>query len=346
MALSRTRAAGAGLAAALVTGCLLAAPPAAHAAPVFTDLTVAPYAKSDIVAGACTEIGDPDPVTPATPLPENGVAVRSSVTATVTARADASPIDVMSEKSTLQATSSATTAGGLPASIMTAFSGDTTSVTYNDSACGVLAAAGIEIAFTFTTPVALWATLRVKHNGPGNVLASIHDANSEADHHVGGNTIGGGGSTTVLLPPGTYQGAVKGDAGRETNLVTSGTISGSASITFAPAGSASKAPAGKASKYVALPGTRTCEPHYASQETTQDSTATLTTKKKLVKQVKKVTFTVNGKKATTLKGKMVRRGTSVALRLEDSAAADITATVVLENGKKRTVKASYLACTS
>ena len=46
------------------------------------------------------------------------------------------------------------------------------------------------------------------------------------------------------------------------------------------------------------------------------------------------------------KGKKLKKGKAVGLGLADNAAADITATVALKNGKKRTVDASYLACTS
>lgn len=339
MILSHPRVLGSGLAAALIAGSLLAAPPAAHAAPVFTDLTVDPYTTTYIAAGTCSETGPSDPATPATPLPENGVAVASSVTAPVTATADADPTDSITSTSTLQATSSATTAGGLPASITTTFSGNTTTTaTKATSACGVLTAAGVKVGFAFTTPVALWATLRVKHNGPGYVEAYINENTGGGYRRVDGNAFGGDGSTTVLLPPGTYDGYVAGDAGRETKTAGSRSASGSASITFAKTGSASQAPSGKASKYVALPGARTCATH--------DATATLTTKKKRVKQIEKVTFAVNGKKAAALKGKMLKKGKAVVLPLADNAAADITATVVLESGKKRTVKASYLACTS
>lgn len=339
MTLARPRLLGAGLAAALAASTLLVTPPAAHAAPVFTDLTVDPEINTYIVAGTCTETGPSDPATPPTPLTENGVPVATSVTATISAKADDEATDTITATSTLQATSSATTAGGLPASVTTTFSGTTTTTAAKSTPeCGLQSSAALNVGFTFTTPVALWATLRVKHKGPGDIEAYIHNSTGEGYQSTAGNAFGGDGSTTVLLPAGTYDGYVAGSVGGETMTASSATVSGSASITFAQPGSASKAPSGKASKYVALPGARTCATHNA--------TATLTTKKKRIKQIDKVTFTVNGKKAATLKGKKLKRGKAVALPLADNAAADITATVRLKSGKKRTVDAAYLACTS
>jgi hypothetical protein len=334
----RNRALVGGLAAALATGSLLATPAPAQAAPVFTQIEVDPYA-SENNSGICTNTGPALPATPDTALNENGTPVATSLTTTTQYTATGDPTDVMTNTATLQASSAATTAGGLPQSITTTFTGTVNATaSKGTSACEVRSVAGVEVDFEFTTVVPLWATLSVHHKGPGYVESYIYDNVGEPYHDLYGRSLDGGGSTTVLLPPGTYRGYVEGDAGRSANANVSATVSGKASITFAPPGSATAAPAGKASKYVALPGTRACATHNA--------TATLTAKKKALKQVDKVTFTVNDAKAATLKGKKLKKGRAVALPLVDGTAADITATVQLKNGKKHTVEASYLACTS
>ncbi|MDQ6523472.1 hypothetical protein RB608_07685 [Nocardioides sp. LHD-245] len=334
----RTRVLTSGLAAALAAGSLLAAPAPAPAAPVFTQIEVDPYA-SEGLTGACTNTGPALPATPVTVLNENGTSLATSLTTTAQYTANGDPTDVMTNTATLQASSSASTAGGLPQSITTSFSG-TVSATASKGAstCDVRSVAGVEVDFEFTTAVPLWATLSVHHKGPGYVEAYIDQDIGDGYHELYGRSLDGGGSTTVLLPPGTYSGYVEGDSGRNANANVSASVSGKASITFALPGSTSAAPSGKASKYVALPGARACGTHNA--------TATLTAKKKALKQVKKVTFTVDGKKAATLKGKKLKKGRAVALPLVDSAAAELGATVLLKNGKERTVDASYLACTS
>jgi len=335
---ARLRVLGSGLAAALAAGSLLATPTPAHAAPVFTEIEVDPYTSGD-GPGDCTNTGPALPATPDAPLNENGAPVTTSLSTTVQYTANGDPSDVMTVTSTLQASSSATTAGGLPQSITTTFSGSlTATASKGTSTCEVRSTSGVTVDFEFTTPVALWATFSVKHKGPGYVETYIYDDNGDPYHDVYGYGFDGGGSTTVLLPPGTYRGYVEGDAGKRTNSTMSAAVSGSASITFARPGSASAAPSGKALKYVALPGARDCAAHSA--------TAALTAKKKLVKKIKSVSFTVNGAKAAKLKGKKVKKGRTVVLPLADGAAANVAATVKLANGKSRTVQASYRACTS
>ncbi|WGX97823.1 hypothetical protein [Nocardioides sp. L-11A] len=334
----RTRVLTGGLAAALAAGSLLAAPTPAQAAPVFTQLDVDPYASTSN-SGACTNTGPAAPATPAVPLGEDGAPVATSLVTTAQYTANGDPSDIMTNTSTLQATSSATTAGGLPKSITTSFTGTiTATASKGTSICSVRSTSGVEVGFELTTSVALWATLSVHHKGPGYIEAYIDSDTGDPYHDLYGHSLDGGGSTTVLLPPGSYSGYVEGDAGGSRNTNASASASGTASITFAVPGSTSAAPSGKAGKYVALPGTRNCAAH--------SGTATLTTKKKRIKQIDKVTFTVDGKKAATLKGKKLKKGRAVALPLVDSAAADLGATVLLKNGKKRTVEASYLACTS
>jgi hypothetical protein len=342
MTLTRSRVLGAGLAAAVAAGTMLVAPPAAHAAPVFTQLETDPYFYSSYSGGPCTDDGSTGSAPADVPVPENGTPVTAAVSSTGKYYATGTPADKITNSSSLQATATATTAAGQPASVKVAFSGSVTADAVNaTSACNVYAPAGLEVNFEFTLAQPMWATLNIAKKGAVYAEAYIHGDYSVPGYpymDIYGEHLDGTGTSTVLLPAGTYAGYVEGDVRKQVNKDFSGTGSGTASITFAPVGSASKAPSGKASKYVALPGARACATHNA--------TATLTTKKKRVKQIEKITFTVNGTKAATLKGKKLKKGKAVALALADNAAADITATVALKNGKKKTVNASYLACTS
>ena len=339
MTLARPRLLGAGLAAALAASTLLVTPPAAHAAPVFTDLGIDPYQYASAVGG-CTDDGMmPNPSDVA--LAENGAPVAASTSSPSAYHLTADPTDTITNTSTVQGTATATTAGGLPKSVSLSYSGSVQVVTSKAvSGCSVEAVAGLEVDFEFTLTTPMWATLAAKHKGPGYVEAALARVNPPDTDWSGvyGSSMEDNGTSTLLLQPGTYRGYVEGDLRQRANSTRTVTGSGSASITLAPVGSASKAPSGKAGKYVALPGARTCATHNA--------TATLTTKKKRIKQIDKITFTVNGKKAATLKGKKLKKGKAVALPLTDNAAADITATVRLKSGKKRTVDAAYLACTS
>src|SRR5690606_16780281 len=131
---------------------------------------------------------------------------------------------------------------------------------------------------------------------------------------------------------------VETEVRKNSNKALNVTASGHASIHFAPVGSASAAPSGKARKYVTLPTARNCATHNA--------TTALTTKKKKIKKIKNVTYTVNGAKVAKIKGKKLKKGTATALPIADNQAATITATVKLKKGKKQTATASYLACTS
>jgi len=336
---TRTRLLGAGLVAALTSTAVLTAPPAAHAAPVYSELTIDPYQYASSV-GACTDDSViPDPASIA--LAENGAPMTAATSSPSAYHATGDPSDTITNTAAVQGTAVGTTAGGQPKSVSLSYAGSVKVVTSKPtSACNVEAVAGLEVDFKFTLTTPMWATLVAKHKGAGYVeaaIARVSDADTDWSG-VYGSSMEDDGTSTLLLQPGSYRGYVEGDLRQRANSTRTVTGSGTASITFAPVGSASKAPAGKARKYVALPGARNC--------TARDATATLTAKKKLIKQIEKVTFTVNGKKATTLKGKKLKKGKSIALALADNTAADIAATVVLKNGKKRTVDASYLACTS
>ncbi|GAA4088849.1 hypothetical protein ACFFOS_10730 [Nocardioides kongjuensis] len=338
MTLARTRLLGAGLAAALASGTLLAASPTAHAAPVFISATTSQYHDTG-QASSCTNNSPAIPGTPVVPVAENGAPTATSVSTTAVFTNGGDPSDVLTNTATLQASSSVKSTNGLPTSITTSLSGTAAATaTKGTSTCNAYASAGLELDFDLTTTVPLWATLTVTKKGPGFIESYIYEDNAVPYQDVYGRNLDGTGTVTVYLPPGHYRGYVEGDVSKRTATTSTTAFSGTASITFAPVGSASKAPSGKASKYVALPGTRACATHNA--------TATLTTKKKRIKQIEKVTFSVNGKKAATLKGKKLKKGKAVGLGLADNAAADITATVALKNGKTRTVDASYLACTS
>lgn len=335
---ARTRLLGAGLTAALTAGTLLAAPPAAHAAPVFAE------AYSDANQGrgsygSCTDQSPDFESYPDTDLAENGTVTTNNVTTTAKHAATGDATDVITNTATYQAGSSVTAAGGTPRSMQLRFTGTVSATsTKATSACSTYSEAGSSLYFRFTLTSPLWATITTTNKGPAYVEADISEDDADPQQVTYGRELDGTGTRTILLPPGTYRGELEGQVRKTTNRSYTGAASGSVTITFAQPGSASQAPTGKAGKYVTLPDARTCATHTA--------TATLTTKKKLAKHIDKVTFTVNGKKAATLKGKKVKKGKAVVLPLADNTAADITATVVLDNGKKKTVDAGYLACTS
>ena len=339
MTLTRTRLLGVSLAAVMAAGSLLVAPPAAHAAPVYTELTIDPYQYAGSV-GSCTDDSVlPNPADVG--LGESGTPVAAATSSPGAFHATGDPSDTITNTAVVQGTATATTAGGQPKSVSLSYTGNVKVATSKPtSGCNVEAVAGLEVYFEFTLTTPMWATVVAKHKGPGYVEAAIARVTDPDTDWSGvyGSSMEDNGTSTLLLQPGSYRAYVEGDLRQRANSTRTVTGSGTASITFAPVGSASKAPSGKASKYVALPGTRACATHNA--------TATLTTKKKRIKQIEKVTFSVNGKKAATLKGKKLKKGKAVGLGLADNAAADITATVALKNGKKRTVDASYLACTS
>ena len=112
--------------------------------------------------------------------------------------------------------------------------------------------------------------------------------------------------------------------------------------TFAPVGSQSAAAAGKGKRYVSMPATaRSCAAGSIS--------TSITGNKSRAKQIKQVTFSVNGKKAKTVK--KPKKGQSVVLTgITAGAAADVRAVAKLNkkaNGKPRKpveVTASYVAC--
>jgi hypothetical protein len=338
MTLTRARLLGAGLAAALAAGSLLVAPPPAHAAPVLTDARLRFDGGGYGYTEACPPSSAAPPPGPSVAIVENAAPASASHAATRTFTAKDDATDKVTSTVALQGRASSTTSGGRPTSLAMSFDGTiTTSATKDISTkCNAYTRLGIVMSTGFTLTTSTWVTLTIDGRGPGATGAEIWQTSGDVDV-VRSDDIDGAGSSTVLLPAGDYGAALSGNAWYQTNTTYSGARSGSASITFAPVGSASKAPSGKARKYVTLPGARAC--------TTHDATVTLTARKKRIKEIEKVSFSVNGTKAATLKGKKLKKGRAVVLPLADSTAVDITATVALENGRKRKVSATYLACT-
>lgn len=336
-----TRALHGSLAAALAGAFLLTVNTApAHAAPGFTEVESDPYAGGYLNGGACSSSGASHPSIPAVPITENGAAVTSTATASTTYAADGDPTDTVTTTATIKTTARATSSGGRPTSVTMTYSGTVQSVASKaTSACTVLTYAGVDSDFRFTITTPTWATMTATRKGHGYTEVYLYDVNSDGYEDLYGRNLDGTSTSTVYLPAGTYAGYLEAEA-RTTggNKTFTASMSGRASLKLAPAGSASAVPAGTAKKHVTLPTARNCGANNAAVK--------LTTKKKRVKKIERVTYTVNGRKAATLKGKKVRKGRTVALRVPAAAPATIKATVTLKNGKKRTVQATYLACTS
>ncbi|WP_377320944.1 hypothetical protein ACFJIY_17850 [Pimelobacter simplex] len=322
--------------AALLTGAVLAAVPAPARAAGFTEAGVQVSASTSLWGGTCTKNAPSDSTNDGSPLVANGPAVTSSTTIT----ADYSPADAsdrITNTAALSARTALTTSGGLPRSLTTTFSGSvTTTSTKPVSACRVHATARVNAGAVVLLDRPTWVTLTSTSKGVGQVEAYLEDPDNGYRGIYSGNNDGTS-STRALLRPGTYGVSVSATAERGIDRAFSGRTSGSITIGFAPAGSAEAAPSGSGTAYVGLPAARSCATHGA--------TARLTTSKKRVKQLRSVSFTVDGRKVATVKGKRLTPGRAVNLPVTDARPASITATAILKNGKKRTVTARYLACT-
>ncbi|GAA4088847.1 hypothetical protein ACFFOS_10725 [Nocardioides kongjuensis] len=339
MTLARARLLSAGLATALTAGSLLVAPPPAHATPVLTNARLSFGGAGYGYTTTCPPQGAAPAPGPSVALVENAAPASASHTVTRKFAAQSDATDYVTNSVTIQGRASATTSGGRPTSLAMGYNGTITASASKGTSpgCSAYTRLGVFLSTGFTLTAPTWATITIGGQGPGSTAVEI--SQSSGDFYLArSDDTDGAGSSTVLLPAGDYEAALGGDAWHQTKTAYTGARSGTASITFAVPGSASQAPSGKARKIVRLPAARDCGTHTA--------TATWPKKKVIRWSVGRVTFTVNGTKVATVKGKKIRKGRPVVLPLADNAAADITATVIMKNGTKRKVRASYLACTN
>lgn len=322
--------------AALLTGAVLAAVPAPARAAGFAEAGIQTSASTSLWGGTCTKNAPSDSANDGSPLVPNAPAVTSSTTIT----ADYSPADVsdrITNTAGISARTSLTTSGGLPRALTTTFTGSVTATsTQPVSACRVNATARVSAGAVVVLDRPTWVTLTSTNKGIGATEAYLEDPDN-GYRGIYSDSNDGTASARALLRPGTYGVSVSVTAERGTDRAFSGRTSGTIAVGFAPAGSAEAAPSGPGAAYVGLPAARSCATHGA--------TARLTTSKKRVKQLRSVSFAVDGRKVATVKGKRLTRGRAVTLPVADARAASITATATLKNGRKRTVTARYLACT-
>lgn len=323
--------------AVLLTGAVLAAMPAPAHAAGFIEAGVETSANASLWGGdTCAKNTPSDSTSDGNPLVANAPAVTSSTSIT----ADYSPADAtdrITNKASISARTALTTSGGLPRALTTTFTGSVTATSTKPvSVCRVHSSARVRAGAAVVLDRPTWVTLTSTSKGIGETEAYLEDSDN-GYRGIYSDSNDGTASARTLLRPGTYGVSVSVTAERGTDRAFSGRTSGSITIDFAPAGSAQAAPAGTGRAFVSLPSARSCATHNA--------TARLTTSKKRVKQLRSVTFAVDGRKVATVKGKRLTRGRAVALPVADARAASITATATLKNGKKRTVSARYLACT-
>ncbi len=313
----------------------------AAAAPTsaFGPANVQPSSYVGVWDGPCVS-DDPPPVAlPTTPLVENGPVVTSNVEVSGSITAKADDADTIFASARLAARTTLTSTAGLPASLTMTYAGSIEArATKDTQTCKVIghARAHTDVPFTLTSP--MWVTLAQTRKGPAYSEIYLSTDGETVYQEEYGTGLDGSSGSTYYLPPGDYTVSVDVAAqkGGRTGFPRT-SVSGSASVTFTTPGARQSGPTGTGSTYVALPDARTCATHSA--------TATLTTSKRLHK-VRSVKLDVDGRSAARFKGKSLTRGRAITLPLPDDRAAVITATATLKKGKRRTVTARYLACSS
>jgi hypothetical protein len=333
--------------AALASGGLLLAVPAATAAPVFTDANtdLDPGANANSTGGVCTVTPTPGP-NASVPVVENGgtATATGSISATYANTGDAT--DNATGTASDTASGSVASVGGTLRSMDFTGSGTVNlDQALATSACGRQLAAYVDLDFTFTLAQAGYLHVKMSNAGAASygevyIHRELATGNEPyVDHY--GDGIKFNGTDDVFLPAGQYSGYFESYV--STNGYPTSDFSGTAKTTvhasFAVAGSQTAAQTGKGHKYVAFAGARTCATHSLG--------ATVTPRKKLAHRIHKVSLFVNGTKVRTLR--TPHRGVSVALPIADDQAASVMAKVKLfpRNGNPAKVlltAASYEAC--
>jgi len=334
---SLTRLAAAFAVAALASGGLALAAAPAQAAPVFSELVLRHAADLNWSGGACKTSNQVDDLPDQITMTEN-TSVASHAMISETVSSIPAPADKVDATATVVGTAKTSTRNGLPQSVEIAFRGaGKTVAAQGPSDCGAEPWASLKLQFAFTLTQPMWVTLSYTKAGSVKTILDLWEKNGAPEEFLDSRLWKGTGSSTLLLPAGSYGGYVDAQSYMATSTVTK-TVGGSgiAKMTFAPVGSASKAPSGKAQGYAALGKARSCSTHTLP--------AKLTTSSKKIKRIAKVSFAVNGKTVKTLRGKAVKRGARVSLRLSDGASASVKTTVRFKSGKSYTAKASYRPC--
>jgi hypothetical protein len=333
--------------AALVTAALGVAstlvPPPAQALPVFS--------QSEVVAEgllindssvSCTRVFNTTP-SQVLPVAENGPGTVSSNSITGSMTRNGDPSDVLSMAAHIDATSSVASLGGNPRTFsVTATGSVAVSTTKSTSLCNAEILSRVGLLYAFKVSQAGFLTLTTTASGDMRIRASLEDDVNE-ERFVTLGAVGSKleGPIKVFLPPGSYKGDFEAGASASTSVALGPTtVSGTIRGDFTVAGSQLAVQPGKAGKYVVLPSARTCAAHLLL--------AAVTDKKKRVRQVKQVTFFVNGSRVKTVR--TPDRGAQVSLPVADDVRADVLSEFVLfparrgRPAKHLVATASYEAC--
>jgi hypothetical protein len=277
------------------------------------------------------------------PVAENGPGTVAAASVSGSLTLDGDPSDVLSLAAHVEATGSVASLGGNPRSIrLTATGSLAVSTTKSTSRCHAEIVSRVALTSDFKVTQGGFLTVTTTAGPDTLVIVNLADDVTE-DRFI---TLVSEGSKLeapmrVFLPPGSYESGFQAGVWASTSVAV-GPIPVSASVhgDFTVAGSQLAAQTGKAGKYVVLPSARTCAAHLLL--------AAITDKKKRVRQVKQVTFFVNGSRVKTVR--TPDRGAQLALPVADAVRADVRTEVVLVPARRgRPAKhvvatAGYEAC--
>ncbi len=319
-------------------------PPPAQALPVYGVSEISPGgALLDHSSVPCTRVITASAPMSGFPVAENGpgTVVATSVSGSLTL--DADPSDVLTLASRIEATGSVASLGGNPRSLrLTATGNVAVSTTKSSSLCNAEILSRVALSSEFKVSQGGFLTLTATASRDTLVIVDVADDVTE-DRFI--TLIGEGskfdGPIRVFLPPGSYESLFNVGAWASTSVaVGPAPVSVSVRGDFTVAGSQLAAEAGKAGKYGLFAPARTCAAHLLL--------AQVTDKRKRVRHVKKVTFSVNGSRVRTVR--TPDRGAQVLLPVADDVRADVRAEFVLFPARRgRAAKhlvstASYEAC--
>jgi hypothetical protein len=320
------------LAAALVASAVGAAaalaPPAAQALPVFSLSEVhAEAVLLDHSTVPCTRVANASVPMMEVPVVENGAATLASSSVSGSLTRDADPSDVLSLAADFAATSSVASLGGNPRTLRLTGSGSVAvSTTKSASLCNAEVQSRAAMRHAFTVGQGGFLTLTTAAS-PGTLTFVNVESGVDGERFVTLVSQGSKfeGPIRVFLPPGSYRGTFIAGAWASTSVAVGPTaVSASIRGDFTVAGSQLAVHPGKAKKYVVLPSARTCAAHTVLP--------TVTGTRKRLRQVKQVTFFVNGVRVE--KVRHPHRGAQIALPAVDDLRADLRIEVALRPTRK------------
>jgi hypothetical protein len=329
--------------AALASGGLLLAVPAATAAPVFTDANthLDPDSNSSAGSGTCNVTETPGPNT-TVPVVENGAPATATGSMHAVYGNSGATSDTATGDATDTATGSVSSVGGTLRSLDFTGSGTVSlDQALATSACQRDVSAWVVFNFDFTLTQPGYLHVKMSNTGGvsyGEVDLWQHHATGDqpyVDHY--GQGLKFNGTDDVFLPAGEYRGyfySYVSAFGTSGTTDFSGTGKTTVHATFNVAGSQTAAQTGAGHRYVGFAAARACATHSLD--------AMVTHRKKLAHRIKKISFFVNGTKVRTLRHP--HRGRLVSLAIADDQAASVMAKVKLTDGKVRSTTASYEAC--